>query len=148
MPIANATSESLKAPVFSVADDGAGELLSFIPSIVVVDVEQADRVIVVARTPAMARVDRSRDMSVFQSVEEYFWARGNARKMGSLNHVLLMESAFKSGGGGVASTATASSASHRLRSAAEKADHRREAAIANTRTEKSTASTHAMFAMM
>jgi len=72
----------------------------------------------------------------------------NARKVGSLNHVLLMESAFESGGGGIASTATASNASHRLRSAAEKADHRREAVIANTRTEKSTASTHAMFAMM
>lgn len=68
--------------------------------------------------------------------------------MGALNHVLLIESAFKSGGGGIATTATAASAGHRIRSAAKNIDHRRDAEIPSTKAEKSNASTQAMLAMM
>ena len=82
--------------MFSTAKDGAGEMLRFIPSNVVVD-DPADRSIVVARTPMIAVVRGNSDIRTFRlagrsSARECPGVPGSARSAGWLNHVLLPSS--------------------------------------------------------
>ena len=65
--------------VSSTAKDGAGEMLRFIPSNVVVD-DHADRSIVVARTPMIAGVRRNCYIRIFRLARAFFSAREHAER--------------------------------------------------------------------